>query len=131
MKIQNPERKLMQHGLQYGQHILLADSAHAAYYLPLRYRIHSVDVIHPFDPVPVALMHSIDAQKTRPTLRIRLATLSDRDRAGPRRLPARRQFAVPRAVTRIVQMRGGDLRQTCKFALVERLELPLQNTQRR
>jgi len=50
---------------------LPGDLAHASQDQPLRHRIHCVDVIHPFDSVPISLMRCVDAQKAGPSPRIR------------------------------------------------------------
>jgi hypothetical protein len=50
VKTQYPKRNLMQHGLQNGEQKLLADLAAATHHLPLRNRIHTVDVVYPLAP---------------------------------------------------------------------------------
>lgn len=64
MKAQNAEGKLMQDRLQHRHQKVLADPAGTANHLPLRDRIDRVDVIHTFDPVPIALMPSCPAWRT-------------------------------------------------------------------
>ena len=63
---------------------MFADFADATHHLPLRHRIHCIDVIDAFGSVPVALkrrrlalMHGIYAQESGPALRIWLAALPD------------------------------------------------------
>jgi hypothetical protein len=114
-----------------GSKMLLADPAHAAYHLPLRHRIHGIDVIHPLHSVPIALMHRVDAQKARPFQRIGLAPFPDRGRARARRLPLGGQFAVAHAPPQIVQMRHRDSRQPRILGFAELFLLPFQNVHRR
>jgi hypothetical protein len=87
VEAENAKGNLMQDRLQYRSQKRLADLAHAAHYFPLRHRIRGVDVIHPFGPLPIALVHSVDAQKPRPPLRIRFAPFPYGDRARACRLP--------------------------------------------
>jgi len=54
----------------------LCDGAHRADYLPLCHLVDRVDVIHAFDPVPVSLIHGIDAQVSRLPSWFRLAPLA-------------------------------------------------------
>ena len=61
VKPQYLEGKLMQDCFQHRAQMLLADLAHATYHLPLRHRIHGVDVVHPLGPFPISLMHRVDA----------------------------------------------------------------------
>src|SRR5271165_4385562 len=85
METHDFEGKLMQDRFQHRAQMLLADPAHATYYLPLSYRVYRIDVIDAFDAVPIALMHGVDAEKPWPPLRIWLAPLPDRYRARTRR----------------------------------------------
>jgi hypothetical protein len=89
MQTQNAEGKLMEHGLQYRDQILLADLAGAAYHLPLRHRVHRIDVVDALGALPVALMHGVHPQKAGPVLRFGLAPLGDRHRRRPCRLEHR------------------------------------------
>src|ERR1035441_483979 len=86
MKTHDLEGKLMQYGFQYRNQKLFADLADAAHDLPLRHRIHRVDVVHALGSIPVPLMHRVDAQEPRTALRVWLASLAYRHRARPRRL---------------------------------------------
>src|SRR5665213_1185755 len=131
VKAENTEGKLMQDRPQHGPQILLADLADATYCFPLRHRIHSVDVIHTLGPVPIALMHRVDAQEPRPPLRIWFSPFPDGDCARMRQLPSCRQLPVARAPAQIVQMRHRDSRQAHIPGVAELLALPLQNMRRR
>src|SRR5664280_3850422 len=75
MKPYDLEGELMQYGLQHREQKLLADLAGAAHDLPLSHRVDGIDVVHALGPIPVPLMHRIDAQEPRPSLRVRLAPL--------------------------------------------------------
>lgn len=61
VKAQDAEGKLMQHGFQHGKQMPLADPRGATDDLPLRDRIHGVDVIDRFGALPIALVDRIIA----------------------------------------------------------------------
>jgi hypothetical protein len=86
VQAQNHKWKLMQDRFQHRKQKRFADLARASHYLPLRDRIHRIDVIHPLVAVPVALVHRIDAQEARAPLRVRLAAFPDGYRRGSRGL---------------------------------------------
>src|ERR1035437_1529678 len=101
MKAYDFEGKLMQYGLQHRYQEVLADLAGAAHDLPLRHRIDGIDVVHALGPIPVPLMDRVYAQEPRPTLRVRLAPLSNRNRARPCGLEHGSVFAIPGALPQV------------------------------
>src|SRR5438270_13876959 len=102
MKAARPKWKLMQHRFQHGDQKMFADFADATHHLPLRHRIHRIDMVDAFGSVPIALMHGIHAQESGPALRIWFAALPDGNRAGPRGLEYSGLLAVARAGAQLV-----------------------------
>ena len=105
--------------------------AAATHHLPLRDRIHSVDVIHPFGPVPVSLMHRVDAQKPGSPRGSGLRRSAIETALGRVGFELRRHVCrYCRAAPQVVQMRHRDPRQPHKFCLAELLLLALQDAPR-
>src|SRR5258706_237733 len=73
MEAANAERKLREHRQQIG----FADLRGGAHDLPLRYLVDGVDVVHPFDSVPIALAHRIYPQIPGATVWFRPTPLAD------------------------------------------------------
>ena len=100
---QDPERELMQYRLQHRNQVPFTDRLGAAHHLPLRHRIHRVNVIHAWLPIVLPLMDRVHAQISGLPLRVRLATLSDRHLARPCVLHADADLAVGAGLAQIVK----------------------------
>ncbi len=85
------------------------DLAGATNHFPLQDRVHSVDVVHPFGSIPVALMHRVYTQVARTSLRVWPAALGNRHPAlhACRRLEYRAVLPseYPTLLRRIVEVR--------------------------
>src|ERR1700683_2047506 len=102
MKTPDAERKLRQHRVEHRQQVSLADLRRRSHVLPLRHLVHSVDVVHPFHTIQIALMHCIDAQVSGPAARLRPAALPNVYGGWARRLINHPALPVPRTSTQSV-----------------------------
>ena len=100
------------------------------HHLPLRDLIHRVDVIQPLDALLISLVHRVDAQVTRPSVRIGLAALADGDRRGPCGLVAGVAFAILGGLAKAVDLRRTDGRQSLVGFDVILVVLALQDAPR-
>src|ERR1700733_8611530 len=104
MKTPDAEGELVQHRVENRQQVCLADLRRRSQHLPLRHLVNGVEVIDPFDPIPVTLMHRIDTQVSRPSVRLRPAPLANVYRRGPCWLINHAALPVPRTPTQSVQL---------------------------
>ena len=121
----------MQNRFQHRDQELFADFGSAPDHLPLRQRIHGVDVIHPFLAFPSSLVHRIYSQVARFAPWVGPPPLADRNWTRPRRLVYPRHSPVSRAAPYVVQMRYRDLRQATEFPVAEFAMRSPQNASRR
>src|SRR5271165_4163411 len=77
MEPHDPEGVLMYDRFQYRDQMQFADRLRAADHLPLRHRVHGVDVIHPRPAVVLPLMHGVHAQISWSSFRLWPTTFPD------------------------------------------------------
>jgi len=108
MKATDDRWNLMQHRLQDRQHVPLANRLYASHHLPLRHRVHGVDVIRAgglaWLAVPERLVRRADAQEPRPAKWLRLAALADIHRGMVRVLHASPHLAVRFRVSEVLEV---------------------------
>ena len=114
MKSQDDERKLLQQLPDDREQIRLADLFAGGDKLELGHTVHRIDVIHPFLPVQIALMHTVNADVAWRSLRLWGAALSNGDPGRARLRPMPPCVPIRLPPTQVVQMRDRDLRQPCE-----------------
>lgn len=124
MKADDPEGKLMQHCFQHGKEIAFADGAHAAYLLPLGYRIHRIDVVHASLAVLVALMHGIHPNKSGLALGLWHSPVGDGNLAGLGVLDPDTNSAIRCALPKVIDVGNRDSRQALEFLASKNFKLP-------
>ena len=87
MESQDDKRKALQQRPDDRQQLGLADLFAGRDQLERGHALHRVDVRHPVHPILIALMHTVDAARARPPIRLGRAALADGDAGGPRRGP--------------------------------------------
>ena len=84
MEAENAERELLQHAQQQRFQPRSGDVLEAgSHHLPLRDRVHCIDVINTLGSVQIALMYRVHTQIAGPSAGLGLTALADRDRSGP------------------------------------------------
>src|SRR5579864_2412260 len=119
MESQNPEGKLVQHRLQYGNQMSFADGFGAAHHLPMRHRVDRVEVIHSRLSVVLPLMNGVHTKITRPPFWVGLAALPDRYFAPLGVLNPHSDLPVSRRPPQVVDMRGRDARQPLELLVAK------------
>jgi len=107
--------------------MVLRNGFHAAHDLPLRHRIHGIDVVQTRLAVVVSLMHGIDAQISGLALRIRSAPFANRHLPRLRAFDPYPDLAVGRRAAQVVNVGSRDPRQSLILRLAVHCKLPLQN----
>src|SRR4030043_1448194 len=77
MKTSDDEGKLDHHAFQYRHQVSFSYLLHRGYYFPLRYLVHSIDVVYPFVAIEVPLVNCVYPNITRLPLGVRLRPLSN------------------------------------------------------
>ena len=110
--------------LEHGHKAALRDGAHRRHVLPLRHLVDHVDVVHALFAGAVPLVHRVDTQEARPTLRPGLAALADRNRSGPCLRERGAAAPVGRGVAQVVELAVRDAGQTREALVAVLLEHP-------
>ena len=119
VKAQHRKRQVIQYGSQCGQQKRLTDAGDRNDDLNLRDTVHDVDVINPLHALVIALVNTIDAQKTGTALRIgAFAHANGHRRAGGGGLgKVYPRLHVTHAFAQVVQVRDRDVGQGREFDL--------------
>lgn len=121
------KRKLRQHRIQRRRQPSFADLRDAGHHLPLRDLIYRVDVIHPFDAIPVPLVDGVHPKISGASFRLRAAPLSDRHCCRFRLGEGGLACAVGRCLPQAIQVGDGDTGQLFELRFAVFAELTFQD----